>query len=407
MSKKRISDLIVKDLRGVLTVDEQVELQEWLDLSESNRNWYEHMCKSRNWLNYPALIERGEAKKAAVLVRVEEFMEGQQEPGAKIVSLWWRQPFFRVAAAVVVLLAVGAVWHFLSNQRSASPELQVIVKYKNDAPPGTNKAILTLANGSTIALNSAGNGALTRQGNTQVLKVDSGEIAYRPSNSGPKEVLYNTISTPKGGQYRLVLADGSKVWLNAATTLRFPIAFNGSGRSVELITGEAYFEIVHQANHPFTVRIRPVRSDKQDLALQVLGTSFDINAYPDEPETKATLLTGSVKVSKGTQAVFLRPGQQAQTRSSSEPIMVNSEIDVAGVTAWKDGLFSFERAGTEAVMRQLARWYDVEVSYEGTIPARQFVGTIPRNVPASDVLKALELNNVHFRIEGKKIIVTQ
>jgi ferric-dicitrate binding protein FerR (iron transport regulator) len=174
---------------------------------------------------------------------------------------------------------------------------------------------------------------------------------------------------------------------------------------VELVTGEAYFEIAHNPSQPFTVRI-PAARRGDDLAIDVLGTSFDLNNYPDEPATKATLITGSVRVTKGQDALLLHPGEQAVTDSGSGAITVSRDINVASVVAWKDGNFSFDRAGTEAIMRELARWYDVEVSYEGAIPARQFVATIPRNVPASTVLKALELNNVHFRIEGKKIIVT-
>jgi ferric-dicitrate binding protein FerR (iron transport regulator) len=221
-----------------------------------------------------------------------------------------------------------------------------------------------------------------------------------------KDVLYNTISTPRGGQYKLILPDGSRVWLNAASALRYPITFTGTSRNVELVTGEAYFEITHNAFQPFTVRVPAARQGDRDLVVDVLGTSFDLNNYPDEPATRATLITGTVRVTKGQETILLHPGDQAATDSSSDAITISRDLNVASVVAWKDGNFSFDRAGTEAIMRELARWYDVEVSYEGRIPARQFVGTIPRNVPASNVLKALELNNVHFRIEGKKIIVT-
>jgi ferric-dicitrate binding protein FerR (iron transport regulator) len=174
---------------------------------------------------------------------------------------------------------------------------------------------------------------------------------------------------------------------------------------VELTGGEAYFEITHRAGQPFTVHVSPLKPGRASLAVEVLGTNFDINDYADEPAIRTTLLAGSVKVNKGEQSVLLHPGQQAQANDNSKLITVNTSVDATGEVAWKDGLFSFDRVGIEAVMRQLARWYDVEISYEGKIPARQFVGTIPRNAPASDVLKILALNKVHFMIKGKKIIV--
>lgn len=405
MRNRRIKNLIVKELRGDLMPEEQKELQQWANLSASNGAWYLHFRDKRKGVIYPGIMNRAATKKEHAKIEIDRQMEVASMGEGKVIKLWWRQPFGRVAAAVVVFLTVSAMWQYLRNKPTASPQLHVIVGNADDVLPGSNKAILTLANGSTITLDSAGNGTLVRQGSMRVVKLDSGVIAYRAESEADKEVFYNTISTPRGGQYKLILPDGSKVWLNAASALRYPTAFTGSTRPVELVSGEAYFEVTRHPSQPFTVRVPAVRQGDRDLTTDVLGTSFDLNAYPDEPGTKVTLLTGLVKVSNGKATDLLQPGEQVASEGGGA-IMVDHDVNLADVVAWKEGLFSFNRAGIEVLMRQIARWYDVEVTYEGKIPARQFVGTIPRNVPLSVVLRALGFNDVHFRIEGKKIIVT-
>jgi len=269
---------------------------------------------------------------------------------------------------------------------------------QNDFLPGKNTAILTLADGSTIVLDSAKNGALTSQGNTKVIKLNNGQLAYS-SSGATNEVLYNTMSTPRGGQYKLVLSDGSKVWLNAASSIHYPTSFPGNERKVE-ITGEAYFEVAHDAKKPFKVSVN-------NMEVQVLGTHFNVNAYRDERTINTTLLEGSVKVTKGSSMSILKPGQQAiiQQAGDDKKITVENNIDVEAVIAWKNGYFSFTNADMTAVMRQISRWYDVDIVYEGKIPDRKFGGEISRNLNASQALKILQASKVHFRIEGKKIIV--
>ncbi len=396
---RRITELTYKAASGTITPEEWEELSAYVHESPEN------------WKRFEERIEKLRVNERLEILRqwerAKEVSEGKVIQDLYIQRKSYVRMWKRVLVAAIVVLIAGSVAIWKMKSEKNVPPVAKDIALQNDVLPGTNKALLTLANGSTIMLDSAGKGTLARQGNMQVVKLDSGVIAYNGhQGNGSGEMLYNTITTPRGGQYKLILPDGSKVWLNAATVLKYPIAFTGAGRSVELLSGEAYFEVVHEPSQPFMLHVPASRPGDQELAIQVLGTNFDVNAYPDEPATDASLLKGSVKVMKGSKAVLLHPGEQAESHNGSGSITVNSSVNVEGLVAWKDGMFSFDRAGTEAVMRQLARWYDVDISYEGKVPARQFVGTIPRNVPASDVLKLLELNHVHFKIEGKKIIVT-
>lgn len=271
--------------------------------------------------------------------------------------------------------------------------------------PGTNKAILTLADGKQIVLDEAKNGNLADQGNTKVIKLN-GQIAYNEfamavPNGKNAAVAYNTVTTPRGGQYQLILADGSRVWLNAESSLRFPTSFQGKERRVEL-AGEGYFEIAKDATKPFIVKINTTSEEKDEV--EVLGTHFNIMAYNDEGIVKTTLLEGSVKINRNNKIAMLKPGQQAKLQNQS--IKVVEDVDTDEAIAWKNGYFQFTSANLQQVMRQIARWYDVDISYEGKIPERKFGGKISRDNNASEVLKVLELSKVKFRIENRKIIVT-
>lgn len=308
----------------------------------------------------------------------------------KVVSLsYW------TAAAAVVLLMVLGIW-FYSRENSGVPNQVSATAKTQDIPPGGDKAILTLADGSRVVLDSAVNGALTRQGSVTVIKLN-GQLAYRAEGSMATEVLYNTISTPKGGQYQLVLADGSKVWLNAASSLRFPTAFTGKERRVEL-TGEGYFEVAHDETKPFHVSVH-------NMDVEVLGTHFNINAYNDEPSIKTTLLQGRVKVKKDEKLVYLNPGQQATVKLAGNTIKIDYDVDTEEVVAWKNGRFQFNSANIETIMRQAARWYDADVQYQGEI-SETFSGGLPRSENISQLLKILEATGkVDFSINGKRIIV--
>lgn len=304
--------------------------------------------------------------------------------------------WFRYAAAVILMLGAGTYLWF-TNTKNEVAFTNDNKRLQTDIAPGSDRAILTLSDGSTIVLENAKKGAIAQQGNTKVIKLTNGQLAYNVGNTLNKETLYNIVTTKRGDQYRVTLPDGSKVWLNAASSIKFPTAFTGTERIVE-ITGEVYIEVAKSKEKPFT-------ATANGTAVKVLGTSFNMNAYKDEGPTKTTLVEGSVKVIKGNKEVTLNPGQQAMIADNNNAIKVTDNTDIEQTLAWKNGLFQFKGADIATIMRQISRWYDVEVSYESKVPARRLTGELPRNIPLSSLLKALELNGIHFRVENRNIIV--
>ena len=310
--------------------------------------------------------------------------------------LW---PRVAAAASVIICLSIGS-YFFLNRQKSE----QLAVEKAVQLSPGGNKAILTLANGETIALSTAKNGKLIQQGSVAITKVADGRIVYHTDlNSDTKEnvlknTTYNTVTTPRAGQYNLTLADGTKVWLNAASSIKYPTAFVGSDRQVEL-TGEAYFEVAHN-------RLKPFRVKSHGQTVEVLGTHFNISAYADESAVRTDLLEGSVKVLTRAKTALLKPGQEAVFTALNSTISVK-EADTGMSIAWKNGIFSFKKAELPAVMRQIARWYDLDVIYEGPVPSTAITGTVDRNVNASQFFQILKDLDIHFRITGNKITITQ
>ncbi|MEO6707575.1 MAG: FecR domain-containing protein, partial [Ginsengibacter sp.] len=306
-----------------------------------------------------------------------------------------------VAASVLIVLVAGISFLYINRNenRQIPGNVTKITILKNDIAPGGNKAVLTLSNGSSIVLDNAQNGTLTQQGNAKVVKLDNGKLVYqKDENTNAVAVQYNTITTPRGGQYQLVLSDGSKVWLNASSSIRFPTAFTGRERDVEII-GEVYFEVAHNVEMPFHVKVNGM-----DVA--VLGTHFNINAYDDEDVTKTTLLEGSIKVSKGNKNTLITPGEQAQIADKNDKIEIKKNVDLEEIVAWKNGKFIFQDVDIHSIMRQLERWYNITVSYEGNMPNEEFVGVISRDVNISQILNMLErTGTVKFKIEGRKIIV--
>lgn len=302
------------------------------------------------------------------------------------------QQLWRVAAAAVIILSLSVGGYFYFNKTS---EKQIAkVEVKNDVAPGGNKAILTLADGSQIILDNAKNGNVTQQGNTKVIKLDDGQLAYNTTSENGV-VLYNTISTPKGGQYQVILADGSKVLMNAESSLRFPTSFSGKERNVEL-KGEGYFEVAKNKSKPFHVKVN-------DLDVMVLGTHFNINAYANERAVKTTLLEGSVKVAAANVSTVLKAGQQAILANGQ--LTKNNAEDLDEIIAWKEGVFYFNNADIQQIMKQVERWYDIEVEYAGAITKDKFSGKISRSANLSKVLSILSYSNVHFKLEGKKLTV--
>jgi hypothetical protein len=276
-------------------------------------------------------------------------------------------------------------------------------RYKNDVAPGGDKAILILGDGSQVILDNTKNGTIGQQGNAKVLKIDAGKLAYNMQSGGkdiPKVIPFNTVSTPRGGQFQIELPDGSTVWLNATSSLRFPTAFiKGKERKVEL-TGEAYFEVTKNETMPFKVIVNK-------MEVQVLGTHFNVMAYSNEHEIKTTLLEGSVKINStvNKKSIVIKPGQQASLDNTNSEINVSQNIDVDLVVAWKNGFTAFKSADISTIMRQVERWYDVDVNYQGVVPERTFTGKISRNANLSELLRLLEVSKIHFTIDGRKITV--
>lgn len=319
-----------------------------------------------------------------------------RKPAAKQFSIAW----VSVAAAVILLLLGTGVFFRLDKKKSVVTVAAVMPQttaLQHDAAPGGNKAVLTLADGSSIILDSAHNGALAQQGGTKILKVDAGQLAYNTGAAANGQIMYNTIATPRGGQYQITLADGTEVWLNAASSLRFPTIFSGSDRDVEL-TGEAYFEVAKNAVMPFNVKVN-------NMVVKVLGTHFNIMAYGNEGKVKTTLLEGKVNVTGNGFAADILPGQQAVVDNASGSMKVR-EVNTALAVAWKNGLFRFRETNIQELMRQVERWYDVDVEYKTPTEGKDYTGIVPRSQNVSALLQMLELTGtVHFKVEGKKITV--
>jgi transmembrane sensor len=349
--------------------------------------WYRHLADAGEW-NW-AEGEKDELE-GIIESRLLQQIRAEVTPVRKMRAVKW------VAAAVFILLAGTGAWLLFFNRKKEP--IDIGQRYRNDIAPGRNAAILTLAGGKQLVLDSAAVGMIGKQGNTTMTNI-SGRLTYTALHQKPGKLFYNTLRTARGNQYQLVLPDGSKVWLNAASSITYPTAFTGNQRKVT-ISGEAYFEVAANKNQPFIVQER-------DMTVQVLGTHFNINGYNDETTMKTTLLEGAVKVLSGDSGSLLKPGQQAMLARNSARIMVVNDANIEEAMAWKNGEFMFTDAPIESVMHQVSRWYDVDVVYDTPVVGH-FVADIPRNSPLSQVLKLLELTGqVHFKLEGRKITVTR
>ena len=319
----------------------------------------------------------------------------RDKPGkGRLVLLRW------IAAASILLFLSFGIYFFLHKQS----QQQFVQNQVHDIAPGGNKTILTLANGKKIILSNAHNGLLAEQGGSAVNKTADGALVYGDADNNRAQdrelITYNAITIPRGGEYQLViLPDGSKVWVNSASSLRYPTTFTGNERKVEL-TGEAYFEVAHNPAKPFRVV-----SNSQTV--EVLGTHFNINSYDDEPAIKTTLLEGKVKVTATSDNLvkILLPGQQAALNASS---FIVNPVDTEEAVAWKNGQFMFNHDNITYIMRTISRWYDIKVEYSSPVPGNGFYGGVSRFKNVSEVLNTLQLTGkVHFKIEGRKITVSQ
>lgn len=400
MNPERLHYLMQQYIKDECTKEELEELLAFIK-NERNQDWLRDELKNY-WEASPSVNEDASEWDKRFFVMMEEskartgLWEREEQPAGR--------PWWKIAAAVLSLcvLTAGMYYWLGQNQQAVRQPLAANIpaaEFEHDVPPGGDKAILTLANGSKIILDSLHNGSVANQGNSKILKMDSGKLVYHATAANIEEVVtYNTISTPWGGQYEVVLADGSKVWLNAASSLRFPASFSGKNREVEL-TGEGYFEIAADKEKPFVVQVG-------GTSIDVLGTHFNVMAYDMDKGMKTTLLEGAVRMKYNTVTAVLKPGQQATVDTDKGNIKV-ADGDVDEAVAWKNGLFQFNNSSLETIMDQIARWYNVEVVYEDDMPERRFTGKMSRNVSLQHVLKVLELSKVKFKLEGRKILVLQ
>ena len=390
MTDTQAIELITKFLGGTATPEEMQLLERWYEAFDASGLAFETTSR-----------EEADSMRRS-LAAIREKIARESGTGKPVLIMKRRQgSLYRWTAAAAVLVLAGVAAYFLSGPRHLSAPPAHVVSARQDIGPGSRKAVLTLGNGRTIALDSLRQGVLSRQGNTSVVKVKRGLLTYsrqRQSDAKAKDIPYNTVTTPRGGRYQIVLADGSRVWLNSSSSIRFPTRFSGTGREVS-VTGEVYFEIAPRRGIPFVVTAGKV-------SVAVLGTHFNVMAYPDEPAVKTTLLEGSVKVARGAKTLVLKPGQQADVNAEGAMKLV-TDVNTDEIIAWKNNLFWFDGNDIREVMNALARWYDVDIDITGNIPDR-FTGSIPMDLPFSKVFGMLQqTGRINYRIVGdKKIIVS-
>lgn len=408
----RQSGLIIKYLKGELTDPEKDQLESWLNENEQNRTLFNKLTEEHfigHELEVFRLLEK-DTDWEKVLSEIND----QSKSQVSYIGYRWT----RYAAAIILMIGIGAgIYSYKHSFGKKQAEVAIA-----EIVPGGNKAVLVLEDGRKIALDEAGKGEIARQANMIISKTGDGQLVYDISASAApaiaaKQKQYNAVTTPRGGQYRIVLPDGSKVWLNAASSLRYPTKFDDQCRLVEL-DGEAYFEINQLKTKVSGKEKRiPFRVVSGEHVVEVLGTHFNVSSYEDERMITTTLLEGKVRVvraepgepRKKQVAVMLNPGEQS-VMSLREPEKIREisvrPVDTEETVAWKNGQFQFRDADLHTIMRQIARWYDVDVQFQGNMPVTKFRGKISRDVPVSELLKILHTSGVNFKTEGRKIIIT-
>ncbi|SIO16280.1 FecR family protein [Chitinophaga niabensis] len=375
MDTAQISVLAEKYLNGHATEVEK----------EALHDWYNHVNEGDTEIVVSAQADTLNGTKARILRQLQEQIARDKKPGTPVLPM--RRKWLPWVAAAFIIVAAGT---YLLQQPVEKERTAVL-----PIAPAGNKAMLTLGNGTVVDLNAATDGAITEQGGTTVNKQQALLIYDAGNNEAPPTI--NKLSVPRGGKYRLILPDGSKVWLNAASELQFPTAFTNAERVVEL-NGEGYFEVAADADQPFIVKTAGLR-------VEVLGTHFNVKAYADESTTNTALLEGSVKIvtANGSNSL-LKPGDLAKV-GADHNISITQDSDLNLAVAWKDGIFAFRNADIAVILREIGRWYDVEINYEGPVTRRRFTGKVSRSYSLAETLSILEASDLHFRQAGNKIIV--
>ncbi|MGN6417037.1 MAG: FecR family protein [Pseudobacter sp.] len=415
----QIADILLRHLQGNLSEAEQQQLQQWLEASAQRRHFFAQLDDEEKLREQLMLFLPGteQATEQAILAKIHDIRnrETAAEKEEAIVLPLWKRGWVRYAAAVVLM--AGGITYFWMAGNNDKPVNNPESLAKTEILPGKTGAVLTLADGRQVVLDSAGNGVIATESGTQVI-LDNGKLLYDLDKERGGAIQFNTMSTPKGRQFQVVLPDGTKVWLNAASSIRYPVAFAPNERKV-YVEGEAYFEVAKDMHRPFLVGVNNTAD------VEVLGTEFNVNAYDNEKMVRTTLVNGGVRVSAQqaeptadgrSSDVVLKPGQQAKVvsiaagnapRNGKNPVTIADDVDIEQITAWKNGFFNFgENVDLGEMMRQLERWYDIEVVYENGVPEKSFLGEIPRHLPLKDVLDILQRTEVSFRLEeGRRLIV--
>ncbi|NLR79720.1 FecR family protein [Chitinophaga eiseniae] len=388
-SPDRYQQLLQRWQQRTCSPQEAIELMEYLRNDASNRVLLEELQAA-----FRQVQPGEEGMSSQPINRVREGLLKHIQ-GAPVVPIQRsRKPgaWLRWSAAAALLAAMALPAGYVLRHQSATSSAKKPIAAAPVAEQ--RKTVLTLANGQKVELDKAGMAQLA-QGNSTI-RNQNGQLIYEQTNSGQAALLYNTLTTAPRETYPLVLADGSKIWLNAGSSLRFPAAFAGNERKVEL-TGEAYFEIATDAHKPFRIQVK-------QMTVEVLGTHFNINAYTDETTMNTTLLEGAVNINSGRSSLRLAPGEQSQVSGDGQ-IKKITGVNTDEIMAWKEGYFKFENADLATVLRQFSHWYDVDVVYEGNVKPRKFFGMISRKSTLPNVLKMLNANDIAYRIDGRKLII--
>lgn len=392
----RIKLLLRKKLEGTLSAAEAQELDDWAEDTAANKALLQRVSDPEQLVQDLQLLKESNENIFAKLQAAIPELTDEKIPATPVHRVHFlRRGFLKYAAAILLIVCV-AVWFWISSNNKKSETGKSIVQQPVEIPPGGNKAVLTLADGSSILLDSAGNGAIAQQGNTSIEKLSNGQIRYNSSGT-TGTVMNNTMRTPRGGQFQLTLPDGTRVWLNAASSITYPVAFNTSERKVS-VTGEVYFETTKDPSKPFLINI-----DGRST-IKVLGTSFNVNAYHNETFITTTLLDGAVQVQSNSQSMVLKPGQQSM-QSSGGVISLHPIADLERAIAWKNGRFDFNGLDLAAIMRQLERWYDIETEFNGPASKEIFKGRLTRDLSLNQVLEILGNMEVKYKLNGRKLIL--
>lgn len=390
----KLEELFSLCMNGQASEEQRQELMDLLSRPDNEKEGSRLFSESWDQLSYSDSEGIPENRLLQIQQAIQAIPEKEKQPVHRVRFL--RTGFFRYAAAVVIVLGIGA-YLWISNKQNDAVLADSNKQVKTDIEPGRDGAILTLADGSQVILDSLGNGVIATQNGSRLM-LKNGLLAYNPSGKASGEVLYNTMTTPKGRQFQLILPDGSKIWLNAASSVKYPTVFTGKERRVE-IDGEAYFEIAKNPQMPFKIKAG------EATEVEVLGTSFNINSYANEEAVKTTLIEGSVKISAYSQFQTLKPGQQGIV-TPSQRLQVIDDADLDKAVAWKNGLFNFDGMELKDVMKQMERWYNIEVVYENEVPDIRFKGDMQRGVPLSAALRFFSKLGIKTNLEGRTLMVS-